>query len=258
MIYEDYNSVNSVEVVMLKGEKGDRGPRGDTGPKGDTGLAGASASTIGQGYGICETAGPVGAKEATLNGYSLVSGGIVSIKFTYEVYGYSGSTVTLNINAAGAKEIWLRGAPLHVDKVIGAGDVATFMYDGTRYHLISIDPGASKGATTDVAGGRTWKFRNSDTLYGIQECWTIDNADSTRAGITMNAGEASKSVTCTFPFSFQNGRPNVFATVSSVQNRSGTVTYSVTNASASQATIKIERTEYFQTDGLLVGWKAEG
>ena len=258
MIYEDYNSVNSVEVVMLKGAKGNTGPRGDTGPKGDTGLAGASAGTIGQGYGICETAGPTRAKEATLSGYSLVSGGIVSIKFTYEVYSQNGALATLNINATGAKEIWLRGEPLHVDKIIGAGDVATFMYDGTRYHLISIDPGASKGATMDAAGGRTWKFRNSDTLYGIQECWTIDNNDSSRAGVVMNPGETSKSVTCSFPFNFVNNHPNVFATVYSQMGHSGTVTYSVTNVSASQATIKIERTEYFQTDGLLVGWKAEG
>ena len=102
-----------------------------------------SPQSLGIGYGICSTGATDTAKVATLAGYTLVANGIVSIKFTNSVPANS----TLNINGRGAKPIFYRGAKI-VAGVINAGDVATFIYDGTNYIYLGTDNALSK------AGGK--------------------------------------------------------------------------------------------------------
>lgn len=99
--------------------------------------------SLGFGYGICQTAAATAAKTAALEGYSLVNNGIVSIKFTNSVP----INATLNINSKGAKPIFYRGSAI-VAGVINAGDVATFIYDGTNYIYLGTDNALSK------AGGK--------------------------------------------------------------------------------------------------------
>lgn len=89
---------------------------------------------LGQGYATCSTAEATTAKVGTLSSYALTTGGIVSVKFTYAVPASS----TLNINSKGAKAIYHKGAAIKAG-VIKAGDTATFIYNGTYYHLISVD-----------------------------------------------------------------------------------------------------------------------
>lgn len=93
-------------------------------------------ASIGYGYGTCSTAAATTGKEASLTGYDLRTGSIVSIRFTNAVP----ASATLNINSKGAKSIMYRNAAIAAN-IIRAGDTATFVYDGTYYHLISIDPG---------------------------------------------------------------------------------------------------------------------
>lgn len=90
--------------------------------------------SMGQGYGTCTTAAATVAKVGTLANYVLTTGGIVSIKFTYDVP----AAATLNINSKGAKNMRHRGANITAG-VINAGDTATFIYDGSYYELISVD-----------------------------------------------------------------------------------------------------------------------
>ena len=89
---------------------------------------------LGHGYATCSTAEATVAKVGTLSSYTLVTGGIVAVKFTYAVP----ASATLNINSKGAKAIYYKGAAITAN-VIKAGDTATFMYNGTYYHLLSID-----------------------------------------------------------------------------------------------------------------------
>ena len=93
-----------------------------------------SNAALGQGYATCSTAEATVAKTATLSSYSISTGGIVAVKFTYAVP----ASATLNVNSKGAKNIFYRGAAITAG-VIKAGDLATFIYDGTQYQLISID-----------------------------------------------------------------------------------------------------------------------
>ena len=90
--------------------------------------------SLGQGYGVCDSA--LGEdKVVTLSSYTLTTGGIVAIRFTGS--GISAGQ-TLNINSKGAKPIYHKGLPIETG-VVKSSDTATFIYDGSYYHLISID-----------------------------------------------------------------------------------------------------------------------
>lgn len=89
---------------------------------------------FGQGYGTCSTAAATTTKSVTLTDYSLVLGGIVSVKFTNSVP----ANATMSINSKTAKAIYYRGAAIG-SNIIQAGDTATFIYDGSYYHLLAVD-----------------------------------------------------------------------------------------------------------------------
>lgn len=90
--------------------------------------------SLGQGYGTCSTAAATAAKVVSLSGYALVVGGYVSVKFTYDVP----ANATLNINSKGAKAVYYKGAAIKAG-TIKAGDIATFIYVNSQYHLVNID-----------------------------------------------------------------------------------------------------------------------
>lgn len=91
-------------------------------------------ATYGGGYTTCSTAAATAAKTASLTGYALAAGGIVSVRFTNGVP----ANATLNINSTGAKPIWWHNAAI-VANTIKGGDTATFIYDGSHYMLIAND-----------------------------------------------------------------------------------------------------------------------
>ena len=93
-----------------------------------------SNESLGNGYGTCSTAAATTAKVVTLSSYALVAHGMVSVKFTNAVP----ASATMNINSKGAKAIYHNGAAITAG-VIGAGDIATFVYDGSYYQLIAVD-----------------------------------------------------------------------------------------------------------------------
>ncbi|MCQ2276354.1 MAG: hypothetical protein MJZ87_05370 [Bacteroidales bacterium] len=95
--------------------------------------------SLGQGYGTCATAAATTAKVVTLSSYSLSTGGIVAVKFSNDVPASS----TMNINSKGAKPIFYRGSAITAN-IIKAGDVATFIYDGTNYILLAVDRGVEQ------------------------------------------------------------------------------------------------------------------
>lgn len=104
-----------------------------------------SNASLGQGYGTCATAAATAAKDVTLSSYALTVGGVVAVKFTNAVP----ANATLNVNTRGAKNIFYNGAKITAN-IIQAGDLATFIYDGTQYHLIAIDKGATASGKSTV------------------------------------------------------------------------------------------------------------
>lgn len=132
---------------------------------------------LGQGYAVCSTAATTAAKTASISSYSLTAGGIVTIKFTYDVP----ASATLNISGKGAKAIYHRGAAVK-EGVIKAGDTATFIYS-SQYHLISIDRDDNEtysNATTTTAGLMSAEDKTKlDNIVEKVDKTVIDNALST-------------------------------------------------------------------------------
>ena len=115
-------------------------------------------ASLGQGYGTCATEAATAAKVVTLSNYDLTVGGVVAVKFTNAVP----ANATMNVNSSGAKNIFANGSAI-TDNIIKAGDIATFMYDGTQYQLLAIDiPYESKSA---ASGGTELSFVTTGEKY---------------------------------------------------------------------------------------------
>lgn len=149
--------------------------------------------SLGQGYGTCTTAAATTTKVVTLSGYGLTLGGIVVVKFTYSVP----ANATLNVNSKGAKAIYYKGTAITAN-VIKAGDTATFMYNGSQYHLLAVD---SKPTATEVGalptGGGTMTGQVSGENADGDETWWIDEDGNAGGFASVNSStlkEGGKSL----------------------------------------------------------------
>jgi hypothetical protein len=156
-----------------------------------------SNASLGQGYGTQSNSSAATAITSSISSYALSSGGIVTIKFTYDVP----ANATLNINSKGAKAIYNQGAAIAAG-VITAGDTATFIYS-TYYHLIAVDSwqdkqdvisdlatirsGAAAGATAAQPADLPTKVSDLTNDSGF-----TSNA-GTITGITMNGASKGTS-----------------------------------------------------------------
>ena len=143
-----------------------------------------STYSLGIGYGTCSTAAATAAKVVTLSNYTLVTGGIVAVKFTYAVP----ANATMNINSKGAKDIYHRGAKITAN-VIQAGDIATFIYDGTRYQLIANDNNFSK-MTSNLTISKSSPYlylKNTSTARTARMASTSDKYLSLYNEVTVDA-----------------------------------------------------------------------
>lgn len=113
--------------------KGPQGPQGATGATGATGTKGDKGDQ-GLFYGTCATAAATAAKTVTLSGFSLVTGAVVAVKFTYA---NTAASPTLNVNGTGAKSIAVYGSTAAGSGAWSAGEVVLFVYDGTRWVMNS-------------------------------------------------------------------------------------------------------------------------
>lgn len=122
---------------------------------------------LGFGYATCSTAASTTAKTATLTNYELLTNGTVSVKFTYDVP----ANATLNINSKGAKYIYHRGSAIKAN-IIKAGDIATLIYNGTYYHLLTVD----KDITTSSTSGSNALITSGGVYTAIQNAVGAVNA----------------------------------------------------------------------------------
>ena len=83
-------------------------------------------------YGTCGTAAATAAKAVTLSGFSLYTGAMVSVYFTYA---NTAASPTLNVNGTGAKGIRVNNAVITAKYYWRAGDTVTFIYNGTYWVL---------------------------------------------------------------------------------------------------------------------------
>lgn len=121
----NYTTGNPTETTPVC-VTGSKGSTGSTGPKGDTGSSGKML------YGTCSTAAGTAAKTATIDGFTLYTGVIVSVKFTVT---NTASSPTLNVNSTGAKAIYYRGSAISAG-YLAANRTYVFVYNGTQWEFI--------------------------------------------------------------------------------------------------------------------------
>lgn len=101
-----------------------------------SGSANITHMKLGQGYGTCNTEKATQAKDVTASSFKLVTGGLLAVKFTYEVT----YMTSLNVNSTGAKFVTYRNATATsstpVSPHIQSGAIALFMYNGSNYVLL--------------------------------------------------------------------------------------------------------------------------
>ena len=153
----------------------------------------ADNATNGIFYGTCTTAQATQAKVATLTngtGFSLKAGTIVAIKFTYAS---AASTMTLNVNNTGAKNLYQYGTTLMSSGTTTtgwpAGAVIPFVYDGTYWFRLY------------------WNNTDSNTLQRTYRSSTnvelpiaaISTANSSTAAYSAISSGGSKDVYAAIP-----------------------------------------------------------
>ena len=122
---------------------------------------------LGQGYGTCSSLESTTEKVVTLTGYTLATGGVVAVWFSKAVPANS----TMNINNKGAKSIYYKGEAI-TSGVIHAKDVATFIYDGTRYELLTVNTVFTPSEKTKLSGIA------SGAEVNVQADWNETNSSS--------------------------------------------------------------------------------
>ena len=144
---------------------------------------------LGHGYATCSTAEATVAKVGTLSSYTLTTGGIVVVKFTYAVP----ASATLNINSKGAKAIYHKGAAIAAN-IIKAGDTATFIYNGSQYHLISLDRDTTYAHPSYTAKSSNLYKMTVDSTGHVSAASAATSSDiSSLLGFDLSIGDTAPS-----------------------------------------------------------------
>ena len=133
--------------------------------------------SLGIGYGTNTEAESVTARAVTLSSYNLTTNGIIAVKFTNAVP----AGATLNVNGKGAKSVYYRGVALKAN-VIKAGDVATFIYNGSQYHLLGIDRTTAYDDLITGTGTAAQDKGSGVTNRYVPAKWTFDTGRTATAG----------------------------------------------------------------------------
>lgn len=95
-----------------------------------------------QGLGTCTTGYGTQQKQVNMSGVAINKGSVFAVRFSNTVE----AGATMRVNQQAAKPIKHRNLDITSDQILG-GDTATFIYDGSYYHLLSIDRPIDKAPT---------------------------------------------------------------------------------------------------------------
>ena len=145
-------------------------------------------------YGTCSTAMNTGEKAvvcSSFNSSNLVAGAMINVKFDYAC---GSSTLKLNVNSTGAKNIAIKGySTLSINNSLWrAGEVVGFVYDGTNWTVDrSPEVSGAKGIETTLQSNGIVTVQNdryTHTLTLSSGGWTSDEQIvSSVTGCTSNS-----------------------------------------------------------------------
>ena len=125
--------------------------------RGGTGQSTAldAAKALGRGYGICSTPASTVAKTVALSQFSLNTGAVIGVRFTYK---NTAVNPTLNVNSTGAKPIYncITGTYIKPGD-IETGMTAFFTYNGSQWVLLNPSSGIKGASGTYIGTGKNGK-----------------------------------------------------------------------------------------------------
>lgn len=150
---------------------------------------------LGQGYGDGDTlSGSTTTAKVNITNYVSTTGGIISVHFIID----PSSITSLNVNGYGAKTIRYNNTATSLNGLVNRYDTATFIYDGTYYHLIAVDKAIAGEAnvieTVKVDGTALTpdsnKAVNIDLSGKVPTSRTV-NGKALSSNITLSASDVS-------------------------------------------------------------------
>lgn len=101
-------------------------------------------------YGTSSTAAATETKAVNCSGFELETGAMISVKFTYA--NTATGTCYLDVNSTGAKRIRRSGSSTQaVNNIWDAGDIVTFVYDGSSWVLTGTEADIASSVLTTFA-----------------------------------------------------------------------------------------------------------
>lgn len=144
-------------------------------------------------YGTSSTTSSTAEKAVTVSEkFAYVKGQILSVLFTTA---NSANAPTLNVNSLGAKSIYNNNAVVSSTNALkwSANKLITFMYDGTYFRVVSIEPSLDGGSwygtssTSATTAAKTVTCANFRLIEGAEISVKFSNANTkTDAAITLN------------------------------------------------------------------------
>jgi len=110
-----------------------------------------------QGIGTCTTGYGTQQKQVTMSGVTINKGSVFAVRFANPV----SAGATMKVNQQAAKAIKHRNVDITTGQILGR-DTATFIYDGSYYHLLAVDRPID---TTPTAGSHN--MVESDGIYNM-------------------------------------------------------------------------------------------
>lgn len=179
-------------------------------------------------YGTCSTAAATAAKTVGLTGFTLVTGAIITVRFSAT---NSAANPTLNVNGTGAKAIRYRNAAITAG-YLAANRTYTFVYDGIYYQLvgdINVDTNTTYNTGTATTAGLTKLYTGTGT--NTDGTMTQDAITDALAGKASSSHNHSATNITSGTLGVARGGTGVTANPSMLVNLSSTTATGVFTAS---------------------------
>ena len=138
-------------------------------------------------YGTCSTSPATSAKVVTCEGFSLYTGAVITVKFSYI---NTASSMTMNVNGTGAKTVYFPGTTSMSTTATGhiqANGCYLFVYDGTYWRFCGSSNRLNYGLTLLLNG-------SSSTFNGasaVSKSWYAPTTAGTKGQVLKSNGSGA-------------------------------------------------------------------
>ena len=138
-------------------------------------------------YGTCSTTGSTSAKVVTCEGFSLYTGAMITVKFSYA---NTASSMTMNVNGTGGKTVYFPGGSAQTTTASGyiqTSGVYSFLYDGTYWRFIGSSNRLYYPLNINLNGSTTSFYGSSE----MTKTWYAPTTAGTKGQVLKSNGSGA-------------------------------------------------------------------